>query len=80
MTMPGKIWAHDGWDEYDVQPHHDFKHPYIRADIADDLARALESCLEWIDAVPNDTQLPTMPGFDRDELDQKLAAFRANTH
>lgn len=27
---------------------------------------ALEAALEWIDAVPVDTPLPAMPGFDRD--------------
>jgi hypothetical protein len=27
---------------------------------------------EWIDAVPSDTVLPTMPGFDRDWADSVI--------
>jgi hypothetical protein len=34
---------------------------------------ALEWALEWIDAVPSYTQLPTMPGFDRDVVDSTIA-------
>lgn len=30
---------------------------------------ALRAALEWIDAVPQDTVLPAMPGFDRDWVD-----------
>ncbi|VDS07530.1 hypothetical protein PARHAE_00707 [Paracoccus haematequi] len=33
------------------------------------LVEALDVCLEWIDAVPSDTPLPAMPGFDRDWVD-----------
>lgn len=36
------------------------------------LVEALEAALEWIDAVPQDTELPTMPGFDRDWVDNIL--------
>ena len=32
----------------------------------DELRLGLKMALEWIDAVPKDIQLPTMPGFDRD--------------
>lgn len=35
---------------------------------APELLEALRWALEWIDAVPSDTALPTMPGFDRDEV------------
>lgn len=31
-----------------------------------ELLDALEAALEWIDAVPQETVLPVMPGFDRD--------------
>lgn len=34
----------------------------------DNLREALIAALEWIDSVPDDTVLPTMPGFDRDEV------------
>lgn len=34
----------------------------------------LRAALEWIDAVPSETVLPAMPGFDRDEVDSNLAA------
>ncbi|URC22224.1 hypothetical protein CHUUTOTORO_01390 [Serratia phage vB_SmaM-ChuuTotoro] len=37
-----------------------------------ELVEALEATLEWIDAVPQDTELPTMPGFDRDWVDNIL--------
>ena len=33
------------------------------------VARAM---LEWIDAVPKDTVLPAMPGFDRDWADMVI--------
>jgi hypothetical protein len=33
---------------------------------------ALRWALEWIDAVPGDTPLPTMPGFDRDYVNVLL--------
>ena len=35
---------------------------------APELLEALQMALEWIDAVPSDTLLPAMPGFDRDEV------------
>lgn len=36
------------------------------------LEYALRCALAWIDAVPSDTPLPAMPGFDRDEVDSLL--------
>lgn len=36
------------------------------------VAEALEAVLAWIDAVPSDTVLPAMPGFDRDLADSAL--------
>lgn len=36
------------------------------------LKQALTWALEWIDAVPDDVQLPAMPGFDRDYVDSLL--------
>lgn len=38
-----------------------------------ELKKVAEAALEWIDAVPSDTVLPTMPGFDRDWADSVLA-------
>lgn len=40
------------------------------------MAEALEAALAWIDAVPADTPLPAMPGFDRDDVDAALALHR----
>lgn len=37
------------------------------------LREALTMALQWIDALPPDIQLPTMPGFDRDSVDDLLA-------
>src|SRR5690606_22041966 len=34
-----------------------------------ELVEALRAALDWIDAVPQDTVLPVMPGFDRDWVD-----------
>ena len=34
-----------------------------------ELLWALEATLKWIDAVPLNTVLPVMPGFDRDEVE-----------
>lgn len=36
------------------------------------LEGALKLTLAWIDAVPKDTILPAMPGFDRDYVDYLL--------
>ncbi|HFF8937689.1 hypothetical protein [Serratia marcescens] len=40
---------------------------------APELLEALQAAMEWIDAVPQDVQLPTMPGFDRDWVDGIIA-------
>lgn len=37
-----------------------------------ELRAALRSSLGWIDAVPTDAPLPTMPGFDRDWAESLL--------
>lgn len=37
-----------------------------------ELRKALRAALDWIDAVPSDTVLPTMPGFDRDDVEELL--------
>jgi len=41
--------------------------------IVAELAQSLRWALEWIDAVPGDTPLPTMPGFDRGYVNELLA-------
>lgn len=41
-----------------------------------ELIVSLENALEWIDAVPSDTQLPAMPGFDRDEVNQLISDIK----
>lgn len=38
-----------------------------------ELRDALIAALEWIDAVPRDTPLPAMPGFDRDSVDELIS-------
>lgn len=43
------------------------------------LASALDAALEWIDAVPSETPLPTMPGFDRDDVNNLLTEAKAIT-
>lgn len=37
-----------------------------------ELQSALRLALDWIDAVPKDIPLPTMPGFDRDWAESLL--------
>ncbi|HID4482037.1 TPA: hypothetical protein ACXE8X_001932 [Klebsiella pneumoniae] len=44
--------------------------------INEQLLSALLAALEWIDAVPADTVLPAMPGFDRDEVNELIANAR----
>lgn len=44
---------------------------------APELLELAQAALEWIDAVPSDTVLPTMPGFDRDWANDLIA--RATT-
>lgn len=40
--------------------------------VCENLEKALNAALEWIDAVPKDTPLPTMPGVDRDWINSSL--------
>ncbi|RZF18787.1 hypothetical protein B7L32_03360 [Serratia marcescens] len=40
---------------------------------APELLEALQAAMEWIDAVPQDVQLPTIPGFNRDWVDGIVA-------
>lgn len=40
---------------------------------APELYELATAMMEWIDAVPANTPLPTMPGFDRDWADAVLA-------
>lgn len=42
----------------------------------DALLSALTDALEWIDAVPSETALPAMPGFDRDEVNSLIASIK----
>lgn len=54
MTMPEKIWAvqQSGVGGCVVSfdtPSLDYKHPYVRADIAADLAQALRMAQLWLD-------------------------------
>ena len=39
------------------------------------LAEVATALLEWIDAVPEDTVLPSMPGVDRDWVDSVLGKY-----
>lgn len=40
-----------------------------------ELVEALDATLTWIDAVPSETALPTMPGFDRDWVESVKSKF-----
>jgi len=42
------------------------------------LIDCLKWALEWIDAVPCDTVLPTMPGFDREYIDLVINEAKQN--
>lgn len=46
---------------------------------APELLEALQMALEWIDAVPSNTLLPAMPGFDRDEVNSIIAKATGET-
>lgn len=48
----------------------------LNANPAAQLLAALEDALEWIDAVPQGTELPAMPGFDREAVNQLIAAAK----
>lgn len=37
-----------------------------------ELLWSLKAALEWIDAVPENIQLPAMPGFDRDWVESLI--------
>lgn len=47
-----------------------------RPTIEERLIEALSAALDWIDSVPDETVLPAMPGFDRDEVDALLDEAR----
>lgn len=47
---------------------HEF-YPAVERKTEKELLYWLEAALAWIDAVPSDTQLPAMPGFDREVVD-----------
>lgn len=40
--------------------------------VAPELLEVAEALLEWIDSVPEDTVLPTMPGCDREWVDSVI--------
>lgn len=48
-----------------------------QADMIPALTSALDAALEWIDAVPSEMPLPTMPGFDRDDVNNLLKEAKA---
>lgn len=50
--------------------------PVTKPEINDQLLAALSDALEWIDAVPSDMPLPAMPGFDRDAVNELIAAAK----
>lgn len=60
-----KVWAYGG--ELPSQPD----------GLVPALVSALDAALDWIDTVPSDTMLPTMPGFDRDDIDSLLSEAKA---
>lgn len=67
-----ELWILDQGNRYIASVHNgvnpECKGPEYAAlfSAAPDLLTALEACLEWIDGVPKDTQLPAMSGIDRD--------------
>lgn len=50
--------------------------PITKPEINAQLLAALSDALEWIDAVPSDMPLPAMPGFDRDAVNELIAAAK----
>lgn len=48
----------------------------LKPEINAQLLAALSDALAWIDAVPSDMPLPTMPGFDRDAVNELIAAAK----
>lgn len=50
--------------------------PITKPEINTQLLAALSDALEWIDAVPSDMPLPAMPGFDRDAVNELIAAAK----
>jgi len=46
---------------------------------APELLELAEAALEWIDSVPQDTELPAMPGFDRDWAENVLAKAKGES-
>lgn len=50
--------------------------PLTKPEINAQLLAALSDALEWIDAIPSDMPLPAMPGFDRDAVNELIAAAK----
>lgn len=59
------------WVEFDGKREHQEADANLIA-AAPELLEALQMALEWIDAVPQDLQLPVMPGFCRDIVDDVI--------
>lgn len=48
-----------------------------KLELWEEMMGALGMALEWIDAVPSKTPLPSMPGFDRDMIDDLISKAKA---
>lgn len=82
---PERIWAthSETWGAVELGQwadtvRHKGGEEYVHHSLLDEAVKALADTLEWIDAVPSDTPLPAMPGFDRDEVDATLAKLRSH--
>lgn len=72
------MMEHVAYVEY--QLNEDIQHSNARLIAATpELLEALQMALEWIDAVPSNTLLPAMPGFDRDEVNSIIAKATGET-
>lgn len=60
---------HEGHFGITIRNSHTQRSKLRRQCRADRLKECLQLALGWIDAVPQETVLPVMPGFDRDYVD-----------
>ncbi|UUA75147.1 hypothetical protein [Cellvibrio sp. QJXJ] len=71
-------WAHRLVDEGNTLGHRLGDYAIAWESERAELIEVANAMRDWIDAVPADTALPTMPGFDRDWADNVIDGYQVD--